>query len=617
MIDIVDGRFVLTQKPGLTLFCDFGEVSGVDGLYWSDKLEKVIGVSNGNVKVISDSSGTFTDITGDKLLVGQQVTFTELFDGATPLVFMANGTKIVYTDGTNSSAFHPDSNAPDKVTHVDNLDTYLLANLQGSQSWYYALANSPLDFTNGNSYDAEKGTDDLLALFVSKRRVYLFKKNSIETWLTQPVAGDPFVRMGTTVFFDVGLYSPYAIDLIDRGDGNGKVIAFLNNNRQVCIIDGDQTQIISQPYNRIFQDIDYASDAVMDSISLGGKNLLLITFKSASRSFVYDYANNVWYEWGFWNDTDYDEYPAINYCYAKAWNLHLIGDRTSGKVYKLDRNVYEDNGNPMRTLIRTGHINHGNDAIIKKSLGLTLRCKRGSTSLSVLGNTTRTLDTPSHITCALAEDNTIVSVNNSYGYAGFDCTTGGNPDPYGNGANMVISTGIASYNGIQAGFSVPSTPPPFGFYCNNVPFVGTSTGYMNYPASPLLITSAGHGMSNGDVAIITGTINYNGSYPVTVVDGNNFTINATYVLDEASSMIIKTLAYVDVEPTMRIRKRDNGKGWSNWQDVGLGLEGDTTLHAKAFSRGGTYFTRQYEVMFSDNAPLALSGIWENIQGVDH
>jgi hypothetical protein len=51
------------------------------------------------------------------------------------------------------------------------------------------------------------------------------------------------------------------------------------------------------------------------------------------------------------------------------------------------------------------------------------------------------------------------------------------------------------------------------------------------------VTAAGHGLHNGDTAYIGSTRNYDGSYTVSGVAGNNFNILKTYVADDATGAV--------------------------------------------------------------------------------
>jgi hypothetical protein len=94
---------------------------------------------------------------------------------------------------------------------------------------------------------------------------------------------------------------------------------------------------------------------------------------------VYDYKNDDWSEWGYWNSTKAEYEPWIGECveYVPAWNLHLVGSRKDGKIYKMSTSYYDDDGNTMRTARRTGYIDHDTLAR-KKCTSLTLKFKKGA-----------------------------------------------------------------------------------------------------------------------------------------------------------------------------------------------------------------------------------------------
>ena len=66
---------------------------------------------------------------------------------------------------------------------------------------------------------------------------------------------------------------------------------------------------------------------------------------------------------------------------------------------------------------------------------------------------------------------------------------------------------------------------------------GSITNIIDYGATvpgTIKITSAIHNLSTGNVVVITGTTNYDGTYTITVVDANDYYVTATYVADETS-----------------------------------------------------------------------------------
>lgn len=67
-----------------------------------------------------------------------------------------------------------------------------------------------------------------------------------------------------------------------------------------------------------------------------------------------------------------------------------------------------------------------------------------------------------------------------------------------------------------------------------------------------------------------------------------------------------------VAPKMSMRWRDNNGAWSNWHQRSLGLIGEQEFFI-TFRNMGTYRTRQYEIMHSDNSDFILINMEEDIE----
>ena len=138
---------------------------------------------------------------------------------------------------------------------------------------------------------------------------------------------------------------------------------------------------VSSPYDRTIQGYSSVNDAIGYAISFDGQPLYVLNFPTAGETLVYNYVSQHWHKWGYWNTATatYERFRGMSYCYARAWNLHLFGDHTNGKIYKMSRAAYTDNGNTIRSLLRTGHIDHGIYAE-KRSDIIRVKCSRGESS---------------------------------------------------------------------------------------------------------------------------------------------------------------------------------------------------------------------------------------------
>jgi hypothetical protein len=70
-------------------------------------------------------------------------------------------------------------------------------------------------------------------------------------------------------------------------------------------------------------------------------------------------------------------------------------------------------------------------------------------------------------------------------------------------------------------------------------------------------------------------------------------------------------------PVLMIRWRDNGnKAWGNTLNIDLGKQGENEFY-KEFGPLGRYRSRQYEVSITDNIPLTLISVEENVIGAEN
>jgi len=172
----------------------------------------------------------------------------------------------------------------------------------------------------------------------------------------------------------------------------------------------------------------------------------------------------------------------------------------------------------------------------------------------------------------------------------------------------VVSTDVAIYNGVtrlhESGSGTANFFP-------NIPFTTTATGVFNRSASPTLINAYSHGLDDGALINILGTTSYNGTYNITVVDANSFTIDVTFAGDESASMIIVSEVR-NSEPAFTWQTRDNRENtWNNQIEIPLGLSGDCKL-ADPLRNTGRYRSRQHRIIHQDDSEFVLNRIYEKV-----
>lgn len=355
----------LVKRGGLTEFIDLGTEASVDGLYAVDRAGVALAVSEGRVFKLTDSLGSFTELFGSTSLLSNSPV---KFSGDTTRTIMANGSSLVYTDLSTLTTL-ADGDAPTDATHVTFLDQYILANDGGSGKVQFSDVNDLTSWQALSFFSAESKPDDVVAIDEGFREIIALGNETVEFWVND--GQSPFARIpGSAQPF--GTIAPHSLALV------GSTWMWLDHKRRFATMQGRQVVNVSSPYDRIIQRYSAVNNAIGYALSVDGMPLYALNFPTVGQTLVYNYVTQEWHKWGYWNSatTAYDRFRGSCYTYVKAWNLHLVGDHSNGKIYKMDRNTFTDNGTPIRSLLRTGHINHGTYAE-KRSDILRLHCKRG------------------------------------------------------------------------------------------------------------------------------------------------------------------------------------------------------------------------------------------------
>ena len=374
-------------RPGLIERLDLGTGSGILGQYYWDNKDRVIAVSNGRI-FSYDRNYNKTELTGATLDTNGQVVFAEAkkttagsFQNEN-LLFMANGSRIVYTDNSAVNTTKMEgADDPVQSTHIWQIDGYLGSNDISSEElkskWKHSPVNNQITFTGGTDYAAPMQPDNILAIVESKRRNYVFGTQTTEPW--EDSGGTiPFTRINGALL-NTGTYSKDSIAKFED------TIFFFTNKRKVARLDVYNLTIISTPYDKFIQDLDTIDDVVVFTMSsIDGLDLLVLSFPSENVTLahnigLYNATNgeiNDWYELSYWNNNRRNQFLGINHVFAENWGVHLIGDRTTGKIYEVTPEALTDAGTTIKHTVKTGWINHGSDED-KLSVVLRLIFKSG------------------------------------------------------------------------------------------------------------------------------------------------------------------------------------------------------------------------------------------------
>ena len=364
------------KRPGLLDWVDLGTAAPIDGVFWWETEALLIVLSDKRVWRIDNPGGAATEYGGTGTFL-KNVPATFATD--TVRAYLANGAKMVHFTRTGSLTDMADGDAPTNVSHVAFIDQYILANLRGTGQWQFSEVTDGIAWRAVDIVTAESSPDNLLAIHTSVGEIILLGATSTEYWVNDGVS--PFsVIHGTTLSLGAG--SPHTFALL----GDPARAHWFTNTRRVIEIPSDKRIPImtSLSINADLDSLSDVSDARGFQCTIDGLPLYILTFPNADRTFVYNYDLKHWGEWSSWDVVRgvNRRWRANNYAYAKAWNLHIIGDHSNGKLYKASRTYFNDAGDLIRLTRKTGFVDH-DVSTLKRCFALRFKFKRAQGNADV------------------------------------------------------------------------------------------------------------------------------------------------------------------------------------------------------------------------------------------
>ena len=227
-------------------------------------------------------------------------------------------------------------------------------------------------------FNAEQVPDAVNGVFEHRGLVYAAGPRSVEINFNQADPNTPWAFSDPALPF--GLLAPDSWVSWDQLD----TIMYLTHTDNVIQVvklrDRTQKQI-SQEYAEILNDrtlITSPSTAKAWAVALRGMPHYVLSFPGDNLTICYNITADHWWRWGYWTGTAYQGALVNSYCYWKAQNKHLVGDRrNNGRIYTLGG--LTDNGDAIRFELTSGNITRETDRL-KLASSVIHKTKRGQVS---------------------------------------------------------------------------------------------------------------------------------------------------------------------------------------------------------------------------------------------
>jgi len=253
--------------------------------------------------------------------------------------------------GLNFSVLPSTDGAFSGANCVDIIDNYFVYNNPTTQQFGASDLLSPISLST--SYALKDGApDDLVALIVDHREIYLMGEISSEVWTDVGAVPFPFQRIpGTST--QHGIAAPFSLYRF----GNSFAYVSRNNRGQAQIMQmkGYLPERISTHAVENSLANQYVDDAIAWTYQLEGHEVYVVSFPTLNLTWAYDNATQMWHKWLYTaSDNSYQRHRGN--CCAVFQGLVLVGDYDNGKIYELSRTNYTDDGQNVRRLRRAPHL---------------------------------------------------------------------------------------------------------------------------------------------------------------------------------------------------------------------------------------------------------------------
>ena len=326
----------LMRCPGLRLLATVG-IGPIRGLW----------VTNGVAYVVS----------GDKfysLSTSYTATLIGTVSGTGPVSMADNGTQIFIACNPLSYIYNVSTLVFAQITDVDfpgagsvgYLDGYFVFNEPGTQKfWVTSLLDGtsvdPLDFASAEGYP-----DDVVALIVDHREIFLFGNTSVEVWYDAGTPDFPLARI-QGAFMEVGCEAAYSVAKLDNSvfwlgsDARGRGIVYRANGYTPARISTNAVEYAIQSYGNI-------SDAIGYTYQQDGHPFYVLVFPSAEATWVYDVSTQLWHERAAFENGQFVRHRSN--CQMSYNDEIVVGDYEDGRVYAFDLDVYADDDQTQKWL---------------------------------------------------------------------------------------------------------------------------------------------------------------------------------------------------------------------------------------------------------------------------
>lgn len=289
---------------------------------------------------------------------------TVFVDGFTSYLFLYVGASSTETFGDFASYGYVPVSTASSVVFIDG---YFIFSLKNSNQFYVSDFNSfnvdALSFAS-----SEGNPDNIVGIVANHRDLIIFNERSTELFSNTGNVDFPFERVSGG-FIEKGCVASNSIAKIDglvfwvgRDDlGQGTVYATQSLSPQRV-----STHAVEQAISN-YADIKNATGYCYQK---NGHSFYVLNLSTST--FVYDLSTKLWHERAYTSGGQLQRHRADCLGYYSEYDLHIVGDYETNKIYIFDENTYSDDGEAITRMRICPHLSGGLKYLFYKSIQIDM-----------------------------------------------------------------------------------------------------------------------------------------------------------------------------------------------------------------------------------------------------
>lgn len=368
--------FIAYPTPGASLFADItGSV--VRGCYeWRGTGYAVID----DIFYQINSSGTYLARGALQTTTGRvEFASIEATGGEIVMVDGLNGYS--YLIGTSDFALITDVDFPSGSQYITSFDERFVVGVHDTSNWQISSVADGRTWAAIDTASKRSRDDKLIAPVYNNLYIWLFGEESAEAWVDTGNADFPFERQpGLALSF--GLVTPHGV--VVAGNQLYWIGRTAFGSPLIYQSNGFQPMVISTEAINFMMATNDISDAFVYNLIMEGHEWVVFNFPTAGISYVWDLTVQQWFQLSSYDSITSSYRSHFATCHMLLNGQHIVGDNVSGKLYKLDFDVYTEKSLPIQRKIVSDHMDFDtrfvrcSDLEIRAEMGVGLVSGQGS-----------------------------------------------------------------------------------------------------------------------------------------------------------------------------------------------------------------------------------------------